>query len=106
MAERLGPCAVVAAALVLALATASHPAAARVQEYQIVRLVTLKSGCRIEHLEDRSPPAGPLRFLATCDNLTFYPDGVIVLCDDRDDDRSCRVATPPLHFDSLDLLHR
>lgn len=105
MAERFDVL-ILAGAIILVLAVTTCPATARVQEYRIVRLVTLKSGCRIEHLADQSPAAGPMRFLATCENVTFYPEGVAVLCDDRDDDRSCRILTQPMRFDSLDLLRR
>ena len=94
-----------AALAVLAfLLGAGSPAAARVQEYQIVRLITFKSECQIARLEDKSRPTGPMRFVAACENVSFYPDGLEVLCPDRDDDRSCRVTTQAKSFDTLHLL--
>ena len=83
---------------------AASPAVARVQEYQIVRLITFKSECQIAKLEDRSLPSGPMRFVASCENVGFYPDGIEVICPDRDDDRSCRVTTKAKSFDNLHLL--
>ena len=96
-----------ASALALALVAvcaAAEPALALVQEYQVVRLITYRTSCDLAHLEDVSPKTGPMRFHATCGDLTSYPDGLDVQCDDRDDDRSCRVVTAERTFRNLELL--
>ena len=86
------------------MAVYSTSAEARVQEYQVVRLISYHTSCDLDRLEDRSPATGPVRFAATCANLTTYPDGLEVVCDDRDDDRSCHVVTPERTFHDLELL--
>lgn len=96
-----------ASALVLAAAAVGAtvaPALALVQPYQVVRLITYRTSCDLAHLEDLSPRTGPMRFHATCGDLTSYPDGLDVVCDDRDDDRSCKVATAERTFRNLELL--
>ena len=55
-------------------------------------------------LEDLSPPGGPMRFFARCENVSFHPDGIDIICPDRDDDRSCRLNTKERSFDDLRLL--
>jgi hypothetical protein len=44
--------------------------------------------------------------MATCRDVTSFPDGLTVLCTDADDDRSCRIETAPKTFENLDLLKR
>lgn len=88
------------------LALVPSEVTARVQEYQIVRLLTFRSSCQVDHLDERAAASGALLYFATCQNTTFYPDGVEVACSDRDDERTCTVLTPARHFGDLDLLRR
>lgn len=82
------------------------PVAARIQDYQVARLLSYKTQCEMARLEDRSPKTGPMRFFAECENKTFYPDGIEISCADRDDDRSCQLITKEKNFDQLRLLDR
>lgn len=93
-----------ALALAALLATAPQIARAAVQDYQIVRLLTYQTECRLARLENLSKADGPLRYRATCENLSFYPEGVEIACKDREDERSCEVLTRKKHFDQLELL--
>jgi len=96
-------------------------ALAEIKEYQIRRMLLLKTACGVSGLDrsgiapDPSPtplPAPPPadrytdRFLATCENATHYPDGVEILCPDTEDERDCRLVTRPREFPHLDSLRR
>ncbi len=76
------------------------------KEWQIHRLLNVRTECNMDELSDRSPPTGPARFFATCRNITFYPDGVVVECPDRTDEWTCKILTEARSFKNLDMLHQ
>lgn len=69
-----------------------------------MRLQSYTTDCEPLRVEDRSDATGPRRFFAACSNASFHRDGAQVACEDRDDERSCRVLTEPLRFGDLRLL--
>lgn len=91
------------AGLVLALAPAV-PATAEVKDYQIRRMLMLKTECQVVGLETEVLPEGKGRFAAECENVSHYPDGVEILCPDTEDERDCRIATAKREFRHLESL--
>lgn len=81
-------------------------AIAETAEYQVRRLVYLESSCGVESLAKLNSSPGHERFKATCKNISTYPDGLEVECTDPSDDRSCKILTPAVTFDQLELLQR
>lgn len=81
------------------------PCFAEVKEYQIRRMLMLKTECTVTGLEI-SVKEGRDRFFASCENVSHYPDGVEILCPDTEDERDCRIATAKREFRSLDLLRQ
>lgn len=77
---------------------------AGVQDYQIVRLIAMKSECSRTTLVRTELGEGKLRFHAECRNVSHYPDGVNVVCSDETDERSCTIQTEAKKFDHLKLL--
>lgn len=86
----------------MALALAG-PCRAEVKEYQIRRMLMLKTECQVTGL-DISVKEGRDRFLASCENVSHYPDGVEILCPDTDDERECHIVTAKRDFRHLHLL--
>lgn len=78
---------------------------AEVKEYQIRRMLMLKTECMVTGLEI-SVKEGRDRFFASCENVSHYPDGVEILCPDTEDERDCRIATSKKEFRSLELLRQ
>ncbi|WP_341920106.1 hypothetical protein [Hydrocarboniphaga effusa] len=80
---------------------------ARVQDYQIRRLLSYVSECRVESMGEAGKTAdGGLRYQVGCSDLNAYLQGVEVECRDADDERSCRVLTRSQTFDQLHSLDR
>lgn len=79
-------------------------AAAETAEYQIRRLIYLTTSCGVESLVTLDSSPGNERFKAMCKNVSAYPSGLEVVCTDPSDDRSCRIITPAVKFDQLELL--
>lgn len=88
------------------MAGLAQPAQASVQEYQIRRLLSDRSECRVATLTRRTPvsPLAPLRYHADCENAALYPDGVEVECAHREDERSCHILTEARHYHTPNLL--
>lgn len=82
----------------------STSALASVKDYQVKRLIMMKSDCVEQSLERNKTESGALMFVAQCKNLSHYPDGVKVLCEDPEDERSCKVQTQAKSYDHLRLL--
>ena len=96
------------AGLLLLALTWAGAAAAEIKEYQIRRMLMLKTQCGVSGL-DIATIADPAdrythRFLATCENVTHYPDGVEILCPDTEDERDCRMLTVKREFPHLHLM--
>ncbi|WP_165937765.1 hypothetical protein [Methylobacterium segetis] len=92
-------------ASLLLLAAAAIPARAEVKEYQIRRMLMLRTECQVSGLD--SEQRGTVsRFRAECENLSHYPDGVEILCPDTEDERDCRIATAKRDFPHLRALQR
>lgn len=90
--------------LILSLVSAS--ALASVKDYQVKRLIMMKSDCVEQSLARTETESGGLMFVAQCKNLSHYPDGVKVLCDDPEDERSCKLQTKAKSYDHLRLLQQ
>lgn len=92
-------CAVMMAGQFIAL-----PSHAEIQEYQIRRLVLLKSECRIQKIT-RFEAKGGYDYQVECENVTFYPDGLKVSCSNPELETSCKIQTSSKKFD-LEYLKR
>ena len=86
------------------IASYGLPAYAGIQDYQIIRLITMKSDCSRKNLERTENDNGTVSFFAACSNVSHYPDGVKVLCDDPDNEQSCKILTESKKFEHLKLL--
>ncbi|CEJ87493.1 conserved exported hypothetical protein [Hyphomicrobium sp. GJ21] len=73
-------------------------------EYQIRRIVYLKTSCGLESLVTLEASSGRERFKATCNNISAYPKGLEIICTDPVDDRSCMITTRAVRFDQLQLM--
>lgn len=82
----------------------SKIAKAEILEYQIRRLIRFDSSCEILTLKRELGEHGGFIYYGICDNTTFYPDGIIVLCNDRDDETSCKVQTKSREFKFLEAM--
>lgn len=85
------------------------PACAEVKEYQIRRMLMLKTECTVTGLDIARIADDPRlreRFLATCENVSHYPDGVEIVCPDTEDERDCTLLTAKREFPHLRLLAR
>ncbi len=78
---------------------------AQINDYQIRRLILYKTDCKLDSLSRQPVSDGSVNFLINCENLSFYPDGVLVHCSDEDDETSCNVKTESQSFD-LKLLQQ
>jgi len=57
---------------------------AAILEYQIRRLILFKTGCQIVSVTRTENKDGSLIYLTKCENVSFYPDGVKIICTDPD----------------------
>ena len=64
--------------------------------------IPYQTGCKLDSVARRP---GALKFLVACQNLSFYPDGVLIECVDGDDETTCKVRTQSRSFD-LKMLQR
>eukprot|EP00456_Euglypha_rotunda_P078589 TRINITY_DN7516_c0_g2_i1.p1 TRINITY_DN7516_c0_g2~~TRINITY_DN7516_c0_g2_i1.p1 ORF type:complete len:106 (+),score=21.94 TRINITY_DN7516_c0_g2_i1:283-600(+) len=93
------------ALLLLSMLSPIDRALARVQDYQVLRLLSYDSECRVEKLGEAQPlDHVGLRYHVVCSNSNAYPQGLDIECRDADDERSCRVLTQAKTFDQLHLL--
>ncbi|MEQ8824429.1 MAG: hypothetical protein RIC14_08650 [Filomicrobium sp.] len=81
---------------------------AELKDYQVGRLIMLKSECKVVTLSRNEEVDGSWTYLGTCSNESFYPDGIKVTCADPDnnDERACVIHTKAKQFDSLRLLQQ
>ncbi len=79
-------------------------AVAEIHDYMIRRLLHLKTSCGVQHLTRLESGETERRFKALCRDINTYPDGIVVVCTDTQDDRSCIIQSTPRSFDSLELL--
>ena len=81
-------------------------ARAELKDYQIARMIMLKSDCQLTALTRELKTDGSAVFTGQCKNASHYPDGIVVLCPDieNNDERSCKIATESKTFDGLKLL--
>lgn len=108
----------------LALSVPMSAARGEIKEYQIRRMLMLKTECGVAGLDiskidgskiDGSGIAGGAgaggrradrytdRFLAACENVAHYPDGVEIVCPDTEDEQDCRLLTRKREFPHLKL---
>ncbi len=99
-------------ALRVALCALPGAAVAEVKEYQIRRMLLLRTECGVSGLDASriahdaaSAGSGGLRFTdlfrATCENVAHYPDGVEIACPDTEDEHDCRLLTRKREFPHL-----
>ena len=79
-------------------------AKAEIKDYMIRRMLILKTECKLDELKRSEPKEGGFNFLASCKNVSFYPDGVKITCSDKDLETSCKIKTKAKKFDDLNLL--
>lgn len=89
---------------ILILSFVPVSAFASVKDYQVKRLIMMKSDYVEQGLARNEAESGGLIFIAQCENLSHYSDGVKVLCDDAEDERSCKLKTKAKSYDHLRLL--
>lgn len=92
--------------LLAGLALAGAAEAEGIKEYQIRRLLMLKTECTVSGLEAEELERGASRFRASCENVSHYPDGVEIQCPNTEDDRECRILTAKREFPHLRALQR
>lgn len=79
---------------------------AEINEGFMRRLILYKSDCKLDTLSHEVVTEGKVNFFATCENLSFYPDGVNIHCSSDTDETSCKIMTESRTFKELDILHR
>jgi hypothetical protein len=79
-------------------------AKAEIKDYMIRRMLVLKTECKLDELKRSEPKEGGFKYLAICENVSFYPDGVTINCSDKDLETSCKIKTKAKKFDDLNLL--
>lgn len=79
---------------------------AGIQDYQIIRLITMKSECNRQSLERIDNENGTVSFFASCSNVSHYPDGVSILCSDSENEQTCKIQTQAKEFNHLKLLQK
>ena len=89
---------------VAAFLLASPLTFAAIQDYQVIRLIAMKSDCRKDTLSRQSETQSQVLFHATCKNQSHYPDGVVVECSDPEDEMSCVIKTQSKQFNHLKML--
>ncbi len=77
---------------------------AGIQNYQVVRLIAMKSDCNRSSLKRVDKANGTVVFFSECSNVSHYPDGLTVMCVDPDNEQSCKVQTQAKQFDYLKML--
>lgn len=84
------------------------PARSELKDEQVGHLIFMKTDCRLLKLSWTDNDDGSRAYTGTCQNVTYYPDGIRVTCPDpdNDDERTCTIHTKPKSFDYLDLLRR
>lgn len=68
-------------------------------------LVNFKSSCNQQSMTREDTGDSGLKFTIECADKTFYPDGLVVLCPERDVEMSCRIVTQPREFKFLNLIY-
>jgi len=76
-----------------------------VKDRSINALVNYKTNCNIQSLTREITKDNALKVTAKCANETFYPDGLVVLCPERDVDMSCEIVTKAQEFKLLNLIY-
>lgn len=79
-------------------------AVAAIQDYQIVRLVAMKSECAHDQLRRENESDDAVVFHVSCKNTSHYPDGVRVVCDDPQYASSCQIQTEAREYNFLEML--
>lgn len=79
---------------------------AELKDYQVGRLIMLRSDCQVVGLTRKEESNGSWTYLGRCSNESFYPDGIRVRCPDPEsnDERTCVIETKARKFESLRLL--
>lgn len=76
-----------------------------IKDEAIKVLLNFKTNCNLEDLSREVTEEDGLKFTAECRDKSFYPDGLTVLCPERDVDASCKIMTAPKEFKYLNLIY-
>lgn len=90
--------------LLLAAVFLPSIAKAEIQEYLIRRMILLKTKCDLVDVKRSEPKEGGFSYQISCENVSFYPDGVNITCSDKDNETSCKINTKIKKFENLNLL--
>jgi hypothetical protein len=90
--------------LILFLCGLSIPLHAEVKEYQIRRILLYQSDCDVESITPIASGEDESIYKATCQNVSFYPEGVRVYCRDNSNENTCVIEQDARTFDHLQLL--
>ena len=89
--------------LIITLLSITSSSKAEINDYQIRRLVLYKTDCKLDSLSREITAENSIEFLAVCQNLSFYPEGVKIDCADMEDETSCEVKTKSKTFNLKQL---
>lgn len=76
-----------------------------IKDEAIKTLVNFKTNCNQQSITRVVTKENGLKFTVECSDVTFYPDGLIVLCPVRDVDASCKIITKAKKFKFLNLIY-
>ena len=76
-----------------------------IKDGSIKVLLNFKTSCNAESLSREVTEDNGLKFTVQCGDKTSYPEGLIVLCSERDVDTSCKIKTKPKEFKHLNLIY-
>ena len=94
----------VGAGTAVLLLSCSATAVAAIQDYQIARLVAMKSESVHDQLRREDESDDGVVFHVSCANSSHYPDGVRVVCDDPEYASSCQIQTEAREYNFLEML--
>jgi len=77
---------------------------AQILDYQILRLVAMKSECQRDEIQREVSDKGGLLFRVSCQNVSHYPEGLQIGCPDAHNERSCKLLNRGREFKQLHLL--
>lgn len=76
---------------------------AQINDYQIRRLILYQSECQWDDIDNKQVVEDGVNYTISCQNVSFYPEGVLVHCSDIDDETTCRIKTKKKSF-NLELM--
>lgn len=92
--------------IVLIALLLAGPVRAEIPDYQVVRIIAYQTSCRLDELRSEDLGDAGVRFVASCQNLSAYPDGLILDCPDPNDVYACDIVTQERRFEFLESLRQ